>query len=141
MQTNGGMLQSLVLGIGVNVNAPLSAFPPELHDKASSLFLVGGRLIDRAAFTAALLTHLEKLYVLWIEKGFLAVRPAWEHYASGLIGKQITVAAPEGIVAGIVLGLDSDGALVLQPEDGGTPQRVLAGDVTVIGGYVRGEES
>lgn len=141
MQTEAGTLQSLVLGIGVNVNAPLTAFPPELQDKASSLFLVGGRVIDRAAFTAALLTHLEKLYILWIEKGFPALRPAWEHYASGLIGKQITVAALEGTIGGTVLGLDSDGALLLQSDDGGTPRRVLAGDVTVIGGYTRGEES
>ena len=141
MQTEAGMLHSLVLGIGVNVNAPLSAFPPELHDKASSLCLIAGRLIDRAAFTAALLTHLEKLYVLWIEKGFPALQPAWERYAAGLIGKQITVAAPEGTIAGTVLGLDKDGALLLQPDDGGTPRRVLAGDVTVIGGYTRGEKS
>lgn len=141
MQTEGGVLQSLVLGIGVNVNAPLSAFPPELRDKASSLFLVGGRLLDRAVFTAALLTHLEKLYVLWIEKGFPILRPAWERYAAGLIGREITVAAPEGTIAGTVLGLDDDGALLLQHKDGGTPRRILAGDVTVIGGYTRGEDS
>ncbi|HXG22466.1 MAG TPA: biotin--[acetyl-CoA-carboxylase] ligase [Methylomirabilota bacterium] len=139
MQTETGTLRSVVLGIGVNVNAPLSAFPPELHDKASSLFLTGGQFIDRAVFTAALLTHLEKLYVLWLERGFLAVRPAWEHYAAGLIGQQITVAAPEGTITGVVLGLDSDGALLLQDE--GTTRRILAGDVTVVGGYARGETS
>lgn len=139
MQTEAGALQSLVLGIGVNVNAPLAAFPPELRDKASSLFLIGGQMINRAAFTAALLTHLEKLYVLWIEKGFPALRPAWEHYASGLISKQITVAAPEGTIVGTVLGLDSDGALLLR-DSSGTPRRILAGDVTVIGGYTRGEK-
>jgi BirA family biotin operon repressor/biotin-[acetyl-CoA-carboxylase] ligase len=137
MQTETGTLRSVVLGIGVNVNAPLSAFPPELHDKASSLFLTGGQFIDRAVFTAALLTHLEKLYVLWLERGFLAVRPAWEHYAAGLIGQQITVAAPEGTITGVALGLDNDGALLLQDE--GTIRCILAGDVTVVGGYVRGE--
>jgi BirA family biotin operon repressor/biotin-[acetyl-CoA-carboxylase] ligase len=141
MQTEAGVLRSVVLGIGVNVNAPLAAFPPELQDKASSLFLGCGRLLDRAAFTAALLTHLEKFYVLWIEQGFLAVRPAWEHHAADLMGKRITVAAPEGTIAGAVLGLESDGALLLQDESGGTPRRVLAGDVTVVGGYARGEKA
>ncbi len=141
MQTGAGVLQSVVLGIGVNVNAPLSAFPPELHDKASSLFLVGGCMLDRAAFTAALLTHLEKFYVLWLEQGFLAIRPAWERHAAALIGRDITVAAPEGTIAGVVLGLDSDGALLLQERNDGMPRRVLAGDVTVIGGYARGEQS
>jgi len=141
MQTEGGSLQSLVLGIGVNVNASLSAFPPDLHDKASSLSLVAGRSIDRVAFTAALLTHLEKLYLLWIEKGFPALRLMWERYAGDLIGRKITVAAPEGEVVGTVLGLDDDGALLLQGDDEGAPRRVLAGDVTVIGGYTRGEKS
>lgn len=139
MQTESGALQSLVLGVGVNVNAPLSAFPPELHDKASSLLLIGGRVLDRVVFTAALLTHLEKWYVLWVEKGFPALRPAWEQYAAGLIGKPITVAAPEGTVAGTVLGLDTDGALLLQCEENKPPRRILAGDVTVLGGYTRGD--
>lgn len=141
MQTEGTALRSVVLGIGVNINAPLSAFPPELHDKASSLLLAGGKAVDRTAFAAALLTHLEKLYVLWIEQGFPALRSAWEHHASGLLGKKISVAAPEGIVSGIVLGLDTDGALLLSEEQTGTQRRVLAGDVTVVGGYAHGEQS
>lgn len=141
MQTEAGVLRSVVLGIGINVNAPLSAFPLELHDKASSLFLTGGRVIERTAFTAALLTHLEKFYVLWLEQGFLAVRPVWERHAAALMGRFITVAAPEGTIAGVVLGLDSDGALLLQEGSGGMSRRVLAGDVTVVGGYARGEQS
>ncbi len=141
MQTEGTTLRAVILGIGVNINAPLSAFPPELHDKASSLLLAGGKTVDRAAFAAALLTHLEKLYVLWIEQGFPALRSAWEHHASGLLGKKISVAAPEGTVSGIVLGLDIDGALLLHEEQTGAQRRVLAGDVTVVGGYAHGEQS
>ncbi len=141
MQTEAGSLKAVVLGIGVNVNASLSAFPEELRDKASSLFLLGGRAIDRSAFTAAVLTHLEKLYILWLEEGFPALRPLWERRATGLLGKVITVAAAEGTITGTVQGLDSDGALLLGDEGSETLRRVLAGDVTVIGGYVRGETS
>ncbi|MBI3801531.1 MAG: biotin--[acetyl-CoA-carboxylase] ligase [Deltaproteobacteria bacterium] len=141
MQTEASALRSVVLGIGVNLNAPLSAFPEELRDKASSLFLSGGRLVDRPAFAADLLTHLEKLYVLWLEQGFRALRPAWEHHAAWMIGTQVTVAAPEGTVVGTVLGLDSDGALLLQEGNSGTSRRLLAGDVTVVGGYTHGVRS
>jgi BirA family biotin operon repressor/biotin-[acetyl-CoA-carboxylase] ligase len=141
MQTETGTLRAVVLGIGVNLNAPLSAFPEELREKASSLFLASGRLVERSAFTAALLTHLEKLYVLWLEGGFSALRPAWEHYAAWMMGQQIAVAAPDGTVAGTVLGLDSDGALLLREGDNGTPRRLLAGDVTVVGGYTHGVRS
>ena len=141
MQTETGTLRAVVLGIGVNLNAPLDAFPEELREKASSLFLAGGRLVDRSAFTVALLTHLEKLYVLWLEGGFSTLRPVWEHHAAWMMGQQITVAAPDGTVAGTVLGLDSDGALLLREGDSGTPRRLLAGDVTVVGGYTHGVRS
>lgn len=140
MQTEAGELRAVILGIGVNINAPLSAFPEELHDKASSLLLVSGRVIDRSVFTASLLTHLEKYYVLWIEQGLPALRATWEMYASAVLGKRIAVATPEGTATGVALGLDDDGALLLRGESDGEVHRLLAGDVSVIGGYNRGEK-
>ena len=142
MQASGPQLRSVIVGIGVNINAPLSSFPEELQDKASSLFLRCGEPVDRAAFAVSLLTHLEKLYVLWLEKGFPVVGAAWEGYASELLGKSITVTAPEGIISGTARGIDRDGALLLEtvlPEGQARPsprvQRILAGDVTVVDGY------
>jgi len=140
MHTEAGVLRSVVLGIGVNINTPLNAFPENLQDKASSLMLASSHVVDRIAFTATLLTHLEKLYVLWLQKGFPALRAAWEGYAAELIGKRITVAAPEGTIAGMVLGLDTDGALLLGKGQDGRPYRLLAGDVTVVEGYAHGED-
>lgn len=142
MQAKGSQLRSVIVGIGVNINASLAAFPEELQDRASSLFLMCGEPVDRVAFTVSLLTHLEKLYVLWLEKGFPVVGAAWEGYASELLGKSITVTAPEGIISGTVRGIDRDGALLVEtvaPEGQETQplhvQRILAGDVTVVGGY------
>ena len=142
MQANGSHLRSVIVGIGVNINAPLAAFPEELQDKASSLLLMCGEPVDRAAFTVSLLTHLEKLYVLWLETGFPVVGAAWEGYASELLGKSITVTAPEGIISGTVRGIDRDGALLVesvspegQARSSPRVQRILAGDVTVADGY------
>lgn len=139
MHTEAGALSSVVLGIGVNINTPLDAFPEDLRDKASSLMLASNRLVDRVAFTATLLAHLEKLYVLWLQEGFSVLRTVWESYAAEMIGKRITVAAPEGTIAGTVLGLDVDGALLLRGGQDGKPHRLLAGDVTVVEGYTHGE--
>jgi BirA family biotin operon repressor/biotin-[acetyl-CoA-carboxylase] ligase len=138
MQTGTEALHAVIIGIGVNINAPLSAFPEELREKASSLLLAGGQLVDRGVFTVRLLTHLEQWYVLWIQQGFPAVRPAWERYAADLLGREVTVETPEGRVTGTALGLDEDAALLVRDERGGPPHRLLAGDVTVIGGYERG---
>ena len=140
MQTEAGELRAVILGIGVNINAPLSAFPEELHDKASSLLLVSGRTIERSMFTASLLTHLEKYYILWLEQGFSALRTTWEMYASSVLGKRIAVAASEGTVTGTALGLDDNGALLVRDEADNAIHRLLAGDVSVIGGYDRGEK-
>jgi len=140
MQTEGDVLRAVILGIGVNINATASAFPEELREKASSLLLTGGRTVDRSVFTDSLLTHLEKFYVLWLEEGFSALRSTWEKYAAYLIGKRIVVAAPEGTIAGHVLGMDADGALLVQGEGSGKQHRLLAGDVTVIEGYNYGDD-
>ena len=140
MQTRGDVLQAIVVGIGVNLNAQLDAFPEDLREKASSLGLVTGQRVDRAVFTASLLTHLEQLYVLWLQEGFATLRTAWERYAADLIGRRITVAAPEGTIRGKVLGLDGDGALLVQEPVARPPRRVLAGDVTVVGGYRSGAD-
>jgi BirA family biotin operon repressor/biotin-[acetyl-CoA-carboxylase] ligase len=139
MQTAAETLRAVIMGIGVNINAPLSAFPEDLRDKAASLFLVSGQPVNRSVFTVSLLTHLEKLYILWLEEGFPALRSAWERHAAGLIGRQITVIAAEGTLAGTVLGLDADGALLLQEKPDTAPRRLLAGDITVVGGYEHGE--
>jgi len=138
MQTDTGGLRAVIVGIGVNINAPLPAFPEELRDKASSLLIAGGQTIERSTFTASLLTHLEKSYVLWLQEGFSTLRLRWERYAAHLLGTRISVAVPEGTVVGTVLGLDRDGGLLVQG-DNGERHRLLAGDVTVLGGYNRGE--
>jgi BirA family biotin operon repressor/biotin-[acetyl-CoA-carboxylase] ligase len=124
----------VIAGIGVNLNAPASAFPPELRAKATSLRLATGRRIDRAAFTARLLAALEARYGRFLAVGFASsVRAEWESL-SCLTGTRVSVAGPDGELAGRVLGLDDDGALRLQT-DGSGIVRVVAGEVTVRGGY------
>jgi BirA family transcriptional regulator, biotin operon repressor / biotin---[acetyl-CoA-carboxylase] ligase len=120
----------VVAGIGVNVNAV--DFPPELVSKATSLRLAGGRPVDRAAFTGGLLGALEGRYTRFLAAGFAAMRSEWEA-CSALTGKEVRVTAPEGEVAGHVLGVDDDGALRLAGPRG--ELRVLAGEVTLPGAY------
>lgn len=139
MQAEGPRLRSVVVGIGVNLNAPRSAFPPELHETAASLRLLAGRPLDRAAFTLCLLAHLEKLSAVWVEEGFSGVAEEWEGFASPLLGRPMTVSASGGTVTGIARGLDRDGALLLETEAGRPPRRIVAGDVSVVPEKSRGK--
>jgi BirA family biotin operon repressor/biotin-[acetyl-CoA-carboxylase] ligase len=120
----------VIVGIGVNLNG--DAFPSELADKATSLRLATGGPVDRAAFTAGLLAALEGRYRRFLAAGFAAMRSEWEA-CSALTGKEVRVTAPEGEVAGRVLGVDDDGALRLAGPRGEV--RVVAGEVTLTGGY------
>jgi len=129
-----GAAPVVVLGIGVNLNSDVGDFPDELRDKATSLKLARhGAVVDRARFTAALLNRLEPHIDTWRRSGFAPIAAAWRRLAP-LIGRRIHVEEPGGSVEGHVVALDDDGALRLRL-DGGAEHRVVAGDVTVLGGY------
>ena len=123
----------VVVGIGVNLNSRLEHFPAELHDKATSVFLATGRTVARAAFAARLLEELERCYGRYIEAGFGVLADDW-NARSALTGRTVTVTgAARDPVVGRCTGIDGDGALLVS--DGSAVQRVLAGDVTIVGGY------
>lgn len=131
MEAEMDRVHHVVAGIGVNVN--VEAFPDDLATKATSLRLATGQRVDRAAFAAGLLAAFEARYGRFLADGFAAMRGEWEA-CSSLIGKEVRVAASEGEVAGRVLGLDDDGALRLEGP-GGLVRRIVAGEVTLPGGY------
>src|SRR5262245_44364102 len=128
-----GAQRAVIVGIGVNLNSALEDFPPELRAKAGSLRLASGALVDRAAFTGRLLNNLEVRYEQWRRDGFEPIAAAWRALAP-LIGRHIRVQEPGQIVEGTVIDIDDDGALRLRLADG-REHRVVAGDVTVLGGY------
>ncbi|MGD9765453.1 MAG: biotin--[acetyl-CoA-carboxylase] ligase [Candidatus Binatia bacterium] len=125
--------RAVVLGIGANLNSEPGDFPDDLRDKATSLASATGTPIERARFAGVLFTELERRYDAWRRDGFAPVATAWRGLTT-LIGRHIHVAEPGGSVQGTVIDLDDDGALRLRLADG-AEYRVLAGDVTVVGGY------
>ncbi|MBM4266910.1 MAG: biotin--[acetyl-CoA-carboxylase] ligase [Deltaproteobacteria bacterium] len=131
LEAEAERVRFLVLGIGVNLNARIQDFPPELRRKASSLRVASGRRVDRVAFTGNLLRHLEEVYDAFLRGGFAAVRPRYES-RHGLVGRRVRI---EGgpIASGVVRGVDADGALLVE-----TPQgvaRVAAGEVSLQRAY------
>lgn len=123
----------VVVGIGVNLNAEKIHFTAELEDKATSVLLERGITADRAAFTARLLARFEQCYDDWSSGGFGAVAARWRAL-SVLEGRRVTVSAPGDTFDGVCAGIDDEGALLVDA-GGAAPRRVLAGDVTISGGY------
>jgi len=125
----------VIAGIGVNLNSEPEDFPPALRPLATSLRVVSGALVDRARFVARLLHRLEVRYDQFLREGFATIAPSWEEL-SELTGETILVQSQGERIEGTVLGLADDGALrVREGRDG--ERRIVAGDVTVVGGYRR----
>lgn len=125
-------LDSVLLGIGLNLNLAIDDVPIELRERAISVFIATGRPCDRIAVANTLFTRLNIRYDEIVTNGFVAVRPVWERY-SGLTGKRVTVVDAGTREEGIVKGIDTDGALLLETSSG--VRRIIAGDVTLEGAY------
>ncbi len=120
-----------ILGIGVNVNTPAEEFPEELREIATSLRIAGGAPLDRIALAEDLLLRLEAEIERLRQHGFGRVLERWRNFFR-MPGSRVRVGGP-GVrreVEGTVVGVASDGALVLETDSG--RERVLAGDVTVL---------
>lgn len=119
----------IVLGIGVNLNAELADFPPDVGELATSVSLNRNSPVHRALFTAALLAKLEQWLDTWTDDGFEPVRKAWKTLASTL-GQDVLVRADNKELRGIAEDIDATGALLLRVGD--KLERILSGDVEQV---------
>jgi BirA family transcriptional regulator, biotin operon repressor / biotin---[acetyl-CoA-carboxylase] ligase len=122
----------VLLGIGLNLNLPSEQIPEDLRGKATSVLAATGKRCDRAALADALFSRLNTRYMEAMSGSFAAVRPLWERY-SALTGRRVAVIDGQSRIIGKVVGIDAEGALLLQ--EGEEVMRVLTGDVSVEGAY------
>ena len=120
-----GMLESAVLGVGINVYAPRDGFPPELAEIAGSLF-PSPRSDMKNRLVAAFLNQLMALYRA---EDPAAVLEAYRRY-SLVVGREVTVRAPSGDRKALVLGIDDDCRLELRYDDG-TEASLSCGEISV----------
>lgn len=119
-----------VVGIGINVNTALEQFPAELRHQVTSLALAAGHPVSRPRLIAAILARLEPLYHAFQQQTLAAILPRWLHYGR-IAGKPVRCTTERGIEEGIVLGLDEDGALLVQGLDG-SRRRIVSGEVVFL---------
>jgi len=126
----GSRVEYLVLGIGVNLNVDRNRFPAEFRERATSLASHSGHRVDRLAFARRLYGKLEATLDLCAARGFESVRAAFDARFE-MRGQPIRVFGLDGSeLRGTALGIDGDGALLLQLESGDV-ERVVAGDVSL----------
>ena len=123
-------VEFVILGIGVNVNYPVDLMPEEIHQRATSVLVECQNKVSREDLLWRLIQDLDRCYGEIEENGFAPLAPRWEAYF-GWRGQRVRIELLNQVVFGIAKGIDHDGALLLEDEDGGL-QRVIAGDVTPV---------
>jgi BirA family biotin operon repressor/biotin-[acetyl-CoA-carboxylase] ligase len=117
----------VILGIGVNLNMDRKMFSKEIRNVATSLKREMGQAISRKTFLLALLQELEVWYEIFLKKGAAPVLKAWRDRAQ-IKGRPVKVTSFGEALSGIAVDIDSDGALILETENG-ERKRIVAGDV------------
>lgn len=120
-------LRYVIAGVGISVNIAKHEFPAELHERATSLLIEGGKEVEREPLLAAFLQQFEQLYELYIEEGFAPIKMLWEAL-SVTLQRPIAVRSAYGLIKGMAVGMDDTGALLVQ-EDDGQIKKIYSGDV------------
>ncbi len=116
-------MKFLVLGVGLNVNSTAT----QLIETATSLKIVNGSTIDRVQLLQKVLASLEKWYHIVHKGDFTRMLAQWKSLSCTL-NHRVRVTDGYGVIEGIAVDLDNDGALLVK-EEGGNIVRRLAGDV------------
>jgi BirA family biotin operon repressor/biotin-[acetyl-CoA-carboxylase] ligase len=130
MRAESGGPAYVVIGIGLNVALGESVMQQILGSgtQATDLLTLGAAPVDRNRLAA----HLIEQFVNGLEQfqraGFGEFAAEWRA-ADSLIGKPVTVSGAAGQVIGHARGIDEDGALCVQTQNG--LQRFVSGEASV----------
>jgi BirA family biotin operon repressor/biotin-[acetyl-CoA-carboxylase] ligase len=126
----GTRARAVVLGVGVNLKR--GSFPEELNDTATSVEEQTGRAPDAERLLEALTRTLARRYeTLHAHGGAEEILCDWQQHSTYAHGRRVRVALAEETFEGTTRGLDPDGALRVETDEG-TIRTVTAGDVTAV---------
>lgn len=106
-----------VLGIGINCSQRPDDFPPELGDKAISLFQITGEPVDRLQLAQLLLRRLDALLGEARQDGPEPLHLAWRQRCDD-IGRRLTLRCDNRDFTGYVVDVDPLQGLLLQLDVG-----------------------
>ncbi len=117
LEAEADRINSIIIGMGINVNQTNEDFPNELKGIATSILIEKGEKVLRADLIKGIFTKLEKLYLLYLAEGFLPIKLLWESYAIS-IGRNITARTLSHSIFGKAQGITDDGVLMIEDEHG-----------------------
>lgn len=135
VEAEGGAVDSVVLGIGVNANNTAEDFPPELRAVAGSVFSETSVQVERGRLAAALVTALDEMYEAWGADP----RAYLDEYRARCVttGRQVRVLRGDREMRAWAEAVTDDFGLLVRYDDGGR-EELTGGEVRVRGllGYL-----
>ena len=130
LDLESGQLSAVVPGIGINFCTQEQDFPPEIRDKAGSLYSGPSQVpdgIDQNQLVAALVRHLCHFCAHLEDRSFLP-----EYRERNMLQDRHVYLFRSGVMVGqgLVTGLDDDARLCVRASDG-TLQKIGTGEVSV----------
>ena len=119
-------LDFVLVGIGLDLNVDLDNFPPELREGATSLKRELHRDIPGVKLVQNFLTDFENLYDEFKAGNFPEILAEWRRL-SKTIGRHVEVHKRGRVVTGEAIGVNKDGMLILEMEDGSL-RKVMSGE-------------
>ena len=107
---SGGIIQSLVIGIGLNVNETIGDFPEDLRPNVTSLMIESGKQYQSEVILANILNHLEHRIQNQNESHLQILD--WEKRCAHL-NQKVTFHSGNEIVNGLFKGLSSTGQAII----------------------------
>ena len=132
LECESGLVDSVVIGIGINVNYRREDFPEALHDIAGSIFSETGTRVDRAKLTAEMIKALDRMHEAW-EQNPKAYLDAYRARCS-TTGKEVRVLRGDSVRDAFALEITDEFALRVRYNDG-TEEILNSGEVSVRGLY------
>lgn len=125
----------VIVGVGINVNQ--KEFPEDIRETATSLSRESGNVFSREELLQRIMEFFEADYETFLKTENMAL--LMDTYNSWLVNKgvQVKVLEPSGEYAGTAQGINENGELLVERENGHL-EAVYAGEVSVRGiyGYV-----
>jgi len=131
----GGILceavkNTVIIGIGINLNTGLSVFPASLRKHVTSVKFETGSTLHRDKVIMILLEEFDKLYRDFLHGRQDEIVSEWSSFCRTL-GDKVKVETTEGVISGFAEKVGSRGELIVRSYDGKI-KKVFSGDVIKV---------
>ncbi len=120
-------VEYIVVGIGLNINNDIQAFPPDLRTAPTSARALNHRANSRVKILQGLLRHLEYYYQQLLAGNF-AVTLAKARSLSTVIGREVRLDNGKDFIAGQAVDIDDNGFLLVRDRQG-TTHTIMSGEI------------